>query len=133
MGCLLLASLLSGQFETAEVLGTVRDASGGTIPKASVTLVNQNTGIQAKTITDEDGNYDFFHVPSLWQSDLAVNKNFRIPVREGTTLQFRSEFFNVLNHTNFTAPNCDITSSALGTIRSTYSPRQIQLALKLLF
>ena len=62
-----------------------------------------------------------------------MNKNFRIPAREGMTLQFRSEFFNVLNHTNFTAPTCDITSAAFGTIRSTYPWRQIQFALKLLF
>ena len=62
-----------------------------------------------------------------------MNKNFRIPAREGMALQFRSEFFNVLNHTNFVAPNADITSAAFGTIRATYIPRQIQFALKLMF
>ena len=36
-------------------------------------------------------------------------------------LQFRSEFFNVLNHTNFGLPNYDITNAAFGTIRSTLS------------
>src|SRR4029079_2019823 len=36
--------------------------SGSAIPKASVTLVNQDTGIQAKTTTDENGNFDFFNV-----------------------------------------------------------------------
>src|SRR5260370_9143699 len=59
---LLAASLLFAQFDTAEVLGTVRDASGGAIAKAHVTLTNQDTGIQAKTTTDENGNYDFFNV-----------------------------------------------------------------------
>ena len=60
--CLLLTFTLFGQFETAEVLGTVRDSSGGAISRASVTLINQDTGIQAKTTTDENGNFDFFNV-----------------------------------------------------------------------
>jgi len=61
--CLLAAaSLLHAQFDTAEVLGTVRDASGAAVAKASVMLTNQDTGIQAKATTDENGNYDFFNV-----------------------------------------------------------------------
>jgi len=62
IGCFLIAGLLYGQFETAEVLGTVRDSSGAAIPKADVTLTNMDTGIQAKTTTDDNGNYDFFNV-----------------------------------------------------------------------
>ncbi len=46
IGGLLLAGLLHAQFENAEVLGTVRDASGGAVPKAAVALTNQDTGIQ---------------------------------------------------------------------------------------
>jgi hypothetical protein len=72
-----------------------------------------------------------FRGPSLEQWDLAVNKNFRIT--EGTTLQFRSEFFNVLNHTNFGEPNQTSNSTAFGTITTTFPPRQIQFSLKLLF
>jgi hypothetical protein len=60
--CLLAGTQLFGQLETAEVLGTVRDPSGGAIPKASVTLTNQDTGIQSKTVTDDNGNYDFLNV-----------------------------------------------------------------------
>jgi hypothetical protein len=60
--CLVLASSLYAQFDTAEVLGTIRDATGGAVAKASVSLLNQNTGIQAKTSTDESGNYNFFNV-----------------------------------------------------------------------
>jgi hypothetical protein len=62
IGCLLIATSLFAQFETAEVLGTVRDPTGGAIVKANVTLTNLDTGIQAKTATDENGNYDFFNV-----------------------------------------------------------------------
>jgi hypothetical protein len=72
-----------------------------------------------------------FRAPGFWQWDLAADKNFRIT--EGTKLQFRSEFFNVLNHTNFGLPTAISTSAAFGTIRMTYPARQIQFALKLLF
>lgn len=74
-----------------------------------------------------------FRGPSFWQWDMGVNKRFKIPAREGMSLQFRSEFFNFLNHTNFGSPSADITSAAFGTIRSTLPPRQIQFALKLMF
>jgi hypothetical protein len=72
-----------------------------------------------------------FRAPIFEQWDLAADKNFRFGERFG--LQFRSEFFNVLNHTNFGAPNTTTTSSAFGTIRTTYPARQIQFGLKLTF
>jgi hypothetical protein len=65
------------------------------------------------------------------QLDLGVSKTFRLTER--FRLQFRAEAFNVLNKANFTAPNANISSPAFGTITSTYDPRSLQLALKLLF
>jgi hypothetical protein len=61
-GFFFFASLLFGQFETSEVLGTVTDPSGGAVSKATVTLTNQGTGIQMQAATDENGNYDFLNV-----------------------------------------------------------------------
>jgi hypothetical protein len=72
-----------------------------------------------------------YRTPNFNQWDLAVNKRFSI--REAASLQFRSEFFNVLNHTNFGFPDATITDAAFGTIRQTYPARQIQFALKLMF
>ena len=44
-----------------------------------------------------------FRAPNFDQWDASIDKNFRI--REEARLQFRAEFFNVLNHTNFGIPN----------------------------
>jgi hypothetical protein len=74
---------------------------------------------------------DAFRMPNFEQWDLGINKNFRI--REDIRLQFRSEFFDVLNHTNFGYPDPKTTDAAFGTIRTTFPSRQIQFALKLLF
>jgi hypothetical protein len=65
------------------------------------------------------------------QLDFALFKNFRLA--ESTTLQFRGEFFNLLNRVNFGVPNDDISSPAFGQVQSAAPPRQIQFALKLLF
>lgn len=74
-----------------------------------------------------------FRGPNFWQWDMGVNKNFRIPAREGMAVQFRSEFFNLLNHTNFGPPTTDITNAGFGTITAAFPARQIQFALKLMF
>ena len=69
-----------------------------------------------------------FRAPGLVQWDLGVTKNFS--ATERIKVQFRSEFFNVLNHTNFGLPNQQANSTAFGSITSTNSPRQIQFGLK---
>ena len=50
------------QFDTANVLGTVRDATGAVVPGATVTLKNVSTGIVANTVSDEKGDYQFQNV-----------------------------------------------------------------------
>lgn len=63
--------------------------------------------------------------------DFAVGKNFSL--RESKTIQFRAEFFNILNHTNFHLPNSDISSPTFNQIQKAEPPRLIQLALKFLY
>jgi hypothetical protein len=59
---LLVPSLASAQFDTATVLGTVRDASGSHVPGVTVTLSNVNTGITVTTVTGNDGSYQILNV-----------------------------------------------------------------------
>src|SRR5215475_13405648 len=63
--CLLMvmaAATAFAQFDTAVVLGTVRDPNGAILPKATVTLKNIATGVAATAQTDDYGNYQFFNV-----------------------------------------------------------------------
>ncbi len=64
-----------------------------------------------------------------------------LAISERVRMQFRAEFFNILNHTNFGTPNTVVYSSATsgvsptaGVITSTSTTsRQIQFGLKLLW
>jgi hypothetical protein len=71
--------------------------------------------------------------PGQFNWDLAATKNTKIA--EGQNLQFRAEFFNVLNHANFANPAVQRnTPGTFGTITATSgNPRIIQFALKYAF
>jgi hypothetical protein len=77
--------------------------------------------------------------------DGSLNKNWAL--RERVNLQFRAEFFNLLNHPNFVGFNNAInfqgnstqsnygqpTNSSFGTLNATQNHREIQFGLKLSF
>jgi hypothetical protein len=64
--------------------------------------------------------------------DFSTAKNWRFKERYG--IQFRAEFFNLFNHTNFVGYNLDISqASAFGRLTATQSPREIQLGIKFTF
>ena len=85
--------------------------------------------------------------PGISRLDFSLFKQFKLSERYN--LEFRSEFFNILNHPTFNPPNFggngvvaipnsgNFLSTAFGAIGSTrfpfQDPRQIQLALKLYF
>src|SRR5262245_27748867 len=52
---------------------------------------------------------NLLHGPGFFQQDLIVAKKFVIA--EGTNLEFRSEFFNLFNHTNFGNPPAQLPST----------------------
>jgi hypothetical protein len=94
--------------------------------------------------------------PAYYQTDLALNKKFSTPV-ESLKVEFRTEFYNIFNHTNLYLPGTisgtqgtttqvagtggTVPSSAIvggvpnggGQITSTFEPRIIQFGLKILY
>jgi len=86
--------------------------------------------------------------PGLKTVDFSIFKNTHLPkISETFNVQFRAEFFNILNHPNLAAPNFlnDSNNNSIfnldgslsgnaGVIGSTStSSRQIQLGLKLVW
>ncbi|MFC6645068.1 carboxypeptidase regulatory-like domain-containing protein [Granulicella cerasi] len=78
--------------------------------------------------------------PRFNQVDASLTKDTKITTT--STLQFRAEMFNILNHPNFGFPNVawTPTSSTFGTISSTFgntlgfgTARQVQFGLKYMF
>jgi hypothetical protein len=88
-----------------------------------------------------------FYGPGLTTVDFSIYKNTHIPkISETFNVQFRAEFFNVLNHTNFLSPGFlntfgqnnstyDFDGSTLPTAlnQTSTTSRQIQLGLKLIW
>ena len=73
--------------------------------------------------------------PDFVNTDFSVIKQFALP-RENMGLNFRAEFFNLFNHTQFGMPVNDISApgGSFGQVQSTVNnPRLIQFALKLTF
>ncbi len=55
------------------------------------------------------------------------------PVNERVAIEFRTEIFNLFNHTNFDLPDRQFGTPGFGQIFSANDPREIQFALKIRF
>jgi hypothetical protein len=70
--------------------------------------------------------------PGINNFDFSLQK--MTPVGEGKGFEFRAEFFNAFNKTQFLNPDGNISDgSDFGRVKHTRDPRQIQFALKYLF
>jgi hypothetical protein len=59
---LLTASSAKAQFDSASVLGVIKDPSGAGLGSASVTLISPSKGVRTTRQTDANGNYEFTSV-----------------------------------------------------------------------
>jgi hypothetical protein len=70
--------------------------------------------------------------PGQFNWDMSIIKNTK--VTEGTSVQFRAEFYNIWNHPQFNPPVDDASTAFFGKIfSSSVPPRIMQFALKYTF
>lgn len=127
------------------LLGTGSAGIGGDVDVPNFTpgnlhITNPRTGLPYFNTTlfslEQLGQFGdskprFFHGPGENNFDLALLKDFHL--RESKSLEFRAEFFNVFNHTQFESPNGNINSGTFGVVTGAQDPRIGQLALKFSF
>ena len=87
--CIFVLSATSAlaQFDTATVVGTVRDTSGSVVPSAKVTLTSVETGITIVRTSSGDGNYEFAAVKPGIYIVTAEKTGFAIALVDNVQVQ----------------------------------------------
>jgi hypothetical protein len=112
---------------------------GKLYPRSVNQYFNPNAFLPPATGTYGNVRRDSLTGPGLSQVDFSALKNTALGER--LHLQFRAEFFNILNHTNLMTPNAVVYTSAAGAISPTAgvvtatstTSRQVQFGAKLVF
>jgi hypothetical protein len=113
--------------------------NGNLYPHKTGEFFNPNAFLAPATGTYGNVSRDSLTGPGLSELDFSAVKKSRITERLG--LEFRAEFFNILNHTNLLTPNEVVYTSATSGISPTAgvvtatstTSRQIQFGAKLQF
>jgi hypothetical protein len=127
------------------LLGTGQSGQGNPIDEPNYTpgnlnFTNPRTGLAYfnTSLFSEDpvgqlgnANRRFFTGPGWNNWDMALVKDLRLT--ETKSLQFRGEFFNTFNHTQFGGVTGNYLSSAFGFVTSANPPRIGQVAMKFIF
>ncbi len=94
-----------------------------------------NGSVFGPTVAGTWGNEPFnaLRGPGRQNWNLSLFKSFLFSESRGSKLEFRAEFFNAFNHTEFNNISTTFSSGNFGAITSAHDPREIQLGLKLYF
>src|SRR5258708_25307570 len=80
----MLAASVSAQINTGTVLGTVKDAQGGVIPGATVTLISEARGTRsAPVVTNQSGDFVFPNVAADTYTIEVTLTSFKTSQRSG--------------------------------------------------
>jgi Carboxypeptidase regulatory-like domain/TonB dependent receptor-like, beta-barrel len=88
---LLLATTASAQVDTGSILGTVKDAAGGVLPGATVTITHEGQALTLTAVTREDGTYVFTPIRTGAYSIEVEFQGFKKAVRRGITVSIQQQ------------------------------------------
>jgi hypothetical protein len=144
-----ISRVASGRTYTVVTGTNIGDGSHVQRPnlRCSDAATGQSTGLFAQmlnpacfaapTVPDANGflvgnlGRNTFIGPSSVNFDFNITKNTRISER--FSHQFRAEFFNMFNNTNFNTPNASLNDPNFGRITGAAAGRELQFAMKLLW
>ncbi|MBI2821078.1 MAG: TonB-dependent receptor [Acidobacteria bacterium] len=135
-------SNIQGNIRPGAKIPKSEDPTGWFIPGETMRTISDDDFIFTQPVPGHFGNLarNAGEGPGLATLDVSILKNFF--VSETARVEFRAEFFNVLNRTNFQGPaRSRFTHTAGGTINRTFglltetatTSRQIQFGLKIIF
>ncbi len=110
---LALTTLLWGQAMDSNLVGTVADATGATIPGATVTAVNKDTGVKSTTTTNNSGQYRFNNL-LVGHYDISANApNFTAATVSDVALDLnRTVSVNVTLQVSGVSTRVEVTAAA---------------------
>jgi hypothetical protein len=83
--------LVFAQGSTAAITGSVRDATGASVPATAITVKHIDTGLTRSAQSDADGNYSISSLPVGQYEVTAEKMGFRREVRNGINLTVGQE------------------------------------------
>lgn len=72
---------------SAQLLGTVQDASGGVVPNGRIEARNQQTGVTSRAFSDDSGTYQFTSLPAGTYTVACTKESFKTFVASEIVLQ----------------------------------------------
>ncbi len=117
----------------AQIGGVVRDASGGAVPNAKVTVTNIATGAQASTESNSEGLYRLLALQPAQYRISATGPGFKtfeqgpltLQVNDALTLDINLELGNVTDKVQVTA-NAELLQTASATVGQVVNTREIE-------
>jgi hypothetical protein len=137
--CLLfLSAPLSAQVQTGEILGVVTDATGASIPGATVTVTNSDTATNREVKTDDQGRYDVSDLNiGNYQVQVQMEgfapqtqKGFSLAVGQRLVSDFKLQVGTVSQEVTVSetaAPQVNTTSSEVGSLVNETQIQQLPL------
>jgi hypothetical protein len=117
--------------DTADLVGDWR--MSGPRGKQDPLMYWFNTAAFAQNATGTFGatGINWLRGPGSWNIDAAAQKNFVF--KETRRVEFRSSFYNMMNHANLGNPNTTQNNATFGRITSASTPQVIEFGLRKVF
>jgi hypothetical protein len=89
--CVLLLAMMStaalqAQSDSSQIVGVIKDATGSSIPGAKVSAVNEGTGVERQSTSNQEGNFTLTNLPPGYYTVTVESTGFKRFVKTANKL-----------------------------------------------